>query len=293
MILLLILFLQIELKAELGKEFANKKLTIGDPFEIVVVVSIPAGKNISEPFVDSIEPFAITDQKHKIIQEKGVAKHIYHLTVSAFNTGNLKFPPLKFLLKEDAKIDTIKTNPVDIKIASVLPEGMKDINDIKGMIEFPDPLPVILLIIAICATVITLFLRKFYIKLTQKKGYKEQKIPCWDRALNAIDLLLKEDFIGKGMVKRFYYTLTEILKRYLEERFNFPAIEQTTTEIVHSMKMLKLPWRDEFRDLFQYADMVKYAKFIPPKEATDDIVKKSKELILKTLPETEDKKEKV
>ncbi|MEO0128505.1 MAG: hypothetical protein ABIL44_12265 [candidate division WOR-3 bacterium] len=291
MILLLLLFLQIELKAELGKEFINKKLTIGDPFEIAVVVSIPANKNISEPFVDSIGPFAIIDQKHKILQEKGIARHYYRLRVSAFNTGELKFPPLKFLLKENSNIDTIQTNPVDIKIASVLPEGMKDINDIKEMIEFPNPLPVIFLIIVICAGVIAFFGTKFYKRFKQKRIFEEQKIPCWERALNAVDALIKEDFINKGMVKKFYYTLTEILKRYLEERFNFPAIEQTTTEIVQSMRNLKLPMRDEFRDLFQYADMVKYAKFIPPQEATEDIVNKSKELILKTMPEDKGEKE--
>ncbi len=288
--LLFLLFLQIEAKAELGKAFLNKKTTIGDPFEIIVEVSIPVNNNLSGPFIDSIEPFAIIDQQHKIIQEKGIAKHNYRLRVSAFNTGDLKFPPLKFLLKGEAKIDTIQTNAVDIKIASLIPEGMKDINDIKEMIEFPNQLPLILLIIAICVGTLLFFVIKFYRKLKQKRIFEEQKIPCWERALNAIDSLIKEDFINKGMVKKFYYTLTEILKRYLEERFNFPAIEQTTTEIIYSMKALKLPLRDEFRDLFQYADMVKYAKFIPPQEATENIIKKSKELILMSVPEDKGEK---
>lgn len=290
MVLLYLLLLQIEAKANLAKEFASKRLTIGDPFEIVVEVSVPANKNISEPFIDSIEPFAIIDQKHKIIQEKGIAKHNYRLRISAFNTGELKFPPLKFLLKEDSKTDTIQTNPVDIKIASILPKDFKDINDIKEMIEFPNPLPVIILIIVICAFVIALLGTRFYKKFKQKRIFEEKKIPCWEKALSAIDLLLKEDFINKGLIKRFYYTLTEILKRYLEERFNFPAIEQTTTEIVQSMKMLKIPLRDDFQSLFQYADMVKYAKFIPPQGATDDIVNKAKELILKTVPEDKGEK---
>jgi len=292
MILILwFIFSQFEAKAELAKEFFNKKLTIGDPFEIQVEVSIPANKNISEPFIDSIEPFAIIEQKHKIIQEKGKAKHNYRFRVSAFNTGELKFPPLKFLLRGDSKIDTIQTNPVDIKITSILPEGMKDINDIKEMIDFPNPLPAIILIIVICAGVIAFLGIKFYKKLKQKKIIKEEKIPCWTRALNAIDSLLREDFINKGMIKKFYYTLTEILKRYLEERFDFPAIEQTTTEIVQSMKMLKIPLRDDFQSVFQYADMVKYAKFIPPQDATDGIVNKAKELILKTVPEDKGEKE--
>lgn len=283
--LLILLLLQIDIKANPAREYLNKKLTIGDPFEIVAVVSIPANKNISGPFIDSIEPFAIIDQKHKIKQEKGIANHNYRFKVVAFNIGDLKFPPLKFLIKEGTKIDTIQTNPVDIKIISILPENMKDINDIKEMIEFPNPLPVIILIIVICAGLLFFFGTRYYKKLKQKRIIGERSIPCWERALNALDGLLKEDFINKGMIKRYYYTLTEILKRYLEERFNFPAIEQTTTEIVQSMKALKLPLRDEFKDIFYYADMVKYAKFIPPPESNEEIVRRSRELIMKTIPE--------
>ncbi|MEO0185074.1 MAG: hypothetical protein ABIL22_05525 [candidate division WOR-3 bacterium] len=285
MILPFILFLQIGLKAELGKEFVNKKLTVGDPFEIVVELSIPTNKNISEPFIDSIEPFTITDQKHKITQEKGIAKHIYRLRVSSFNTGELKFPPLKFLLKEAERIDTIQTNSVDIKIVSVLPEGMKDINDIKEMIEFPNPLPLIIVIIVICAGGIGVLGVKFYKKLKQKKILEEQKIPCWERALSALDKLSKEDLVNIRIIKQLYYTLSEILKRYLEERFGFPAIEQTTTEIVQSMKTLKTPLREEFQNVFNYADMVKYAKFMPPAEETKNILQQSKELITKTIPQ--------
>ncbi len=284
MIFLYLLFIQIEAKAELAKEFINKRLTIGDPFEIIVNIETPSNKNLSEPSIDSIEPFAILSQAHKIIQEKGRSRHTYHFKATAFNTGELKFPAIKFFLKDKDKIDTIATNMIDIKIASLLPEGMRDINDIKEMIEFPNPLPVVLLIVAICAGLLTYLGIKLYKKLKKKEPTEEEKIPCWERALNSLDTLIKEDLINKGLIKRFYYTLTEIIKHYLEERFNFPAIEQTTTEILQSMKLLKIPLRDEFQDVFQYADMVKYAKFVPPPTASEEIVKKSRELILKTIP---------
>ncbi|MCX7994850.1 MAG: hypothetical protein N3A65_03625 [candidate division WOR-3 bacterium] len=285
MIMLWLLFLQIEIKANLSKEFINKKLTVGDPFEIVAEISIPADKNISDPFIDSLEPFAIIEQRHKIIQEKGFARHHYHFRAAAFSTGDLKFPSIKFILKDGTGMDTIQTNPVDIKILSILPEGMKDINDIKEMLEFPDPLPVIILVVIVVAGALIFFGLRFYRKMKQKKLIEEKKIPSWERALNALDMLLKEDLLNKGLIKRFYYTLTEIIKRYLEERFNFPAIEQTTTEIIQSMKLFKVPMRDEFQNVFQFADMVKYAKFVPTPEATEEIIKKSRELILKTIPE--------
>jgi|UniRef100_A0A7V3VTP0 hypothetical protein len=281
----LILFFQIEAKAELAKDYLNKKLAIGDPFEIIVELTVPINKNVSEPFIDSIEPFAITNHTHKIIQEKGIAKHRFHFQAVAFNTGELKFPPFKFVVKDENKIDTVLTNQVDIKVHSVLTGEMKDINDIKGMIDFPNPLPVVISLIIIGAGIISFFGIRFYKRLKQKRFIEEKKIPCWDRAINAIEALLKEDYLSKGLVKKFYYTLTEILKRYLEERFQFPAVEQTTTEIFHSMKSLKIPLREDFQHIFSYADMVKYAKFIPPFEETQSIIQKSKELIIKTIPQ--------
>ncbi|MEO0136408.1 MAG: hypothetical protein ABIL40_07205 [candidate division WOR-3 bacterium] len=285
MILLIFLLYQIEARANLAREYINRKLTIGDPFEIIVEVTFPTGKNISEPFVDSIGPFTIIDQQHKIVQEKGFAKHNYLIKAAAFATGDLKFPPLKFIFKDGTKIDTVQTDSVEIKVASVLPQEMKDINDIKEMIEFPSYLPVIILLIVVAAGLSTFLGLRFYRRWRQQKSVAERKIPCWERALNALDGLVKEDLLNKGLIKKFYYTLTEIIKRYLEERFHFPAIEQTTTEIIQSMKLLKVPMRDEFQRVFQFADMVKYAKFIPSSEATDEILKKSRELILKTIPE--------
>ncbi len=287
----LFLFIQIEAKADLAKDFMNKRLTVGDPFEIVIELTAPSVKKVSEPFIDSIEPFAIIDKKHEIVQEKGITKHNYRLRVAAFNTGELKFPGFKFLVKESTAVDTIQTNPVGIRIVSVLPEGMQDINDIKEIIDFPNFMPVIVLIIIVGAGVIGFLGFRFYKKLKQRIITEQEKIPCWEKALSALDKLSKEDFLNKGMVKRFYYTLTEILKRYLEERFGFPAIEQTTSEIIQSMKLQKIPLRDEFHSVFTYADMVKYAKFVPPEEQTENIMRQSKELIKKTIPVTGVEKE--
>uniref|UniRef100_A0A7C4XGQ7 Protein BatD n=1 Tax=candidate division WOR-3 bacterium TaxID=2052148 RepID=A0A7C4XGQ7_UNCW3 len=285
--LTLIFFCQVEAKAYLEKEFANKRLTVGDPFYVVVEITTSDKKDISEPFIDSIEPFAIIDKKSRTIQERGNKTCNYRFQIVAFNTGDLKLPGFKFLIKDQTKIDTIQTNPVDIRITSILPEGMKDINDIKEIIDFPNFLPVILLVIAIAVAIIGFLGYRLYKKMEKKKISEEEKIPCWERALNALDKLSKEDFLKRGMVKKFYYNLSEILKRYLEERFEFPAIEQTTTEIIQTMKLQKIPLRDEFQDVFACADMVKYAKFVPPIEQTENIIRQSRELITKTIPQSE------
>ncbi len=283
-ILLLLMLTQIETKAYLAKEYVNKKLTIGDPFEILVVIEAPVNKKISQVFADSIEPFVILDQKRKIVQEKGKVIDTYHFKVAAFNTGELTLPPFKFTVGEGTTLDTIQTNTIEVKVQSLLSEDMKDINDIKPMIEFPNLLPFILMIVVILLAIVLFFGFRLYRRIKRRIASPEKLIPCWEKALNALDALLKEEIVDGRTLKKFYYALTEILKRYLEERFGFPAIEQTTTEIIQSMKLQKIPLRDDFQTVFTYADMVKYAKFIPPQNATENLVKQVRELIHKTIP---------
>ncbi len=284
-IIFIIIFSQIEAKANLSREYLNKKFTAGDPFEILVEIKAPAGQKPAGPFIDSIEPFVIIDQKHKIIQEKGQSKDIYLLKVAAFSAGDLKFPSIKFFLRDSTRLDTIKTNEVPIKIISVLPEKMEDINDIKEAVEFPNPLPLLLVLILAGSGMLSFIGMKLYKKYKRIKAEKKPSIPCWEQAMHAINNLLGQDLVAKGLLKKFYYTLSEILKRYLEFRFGFPAIEQTTTEIIQSMKRDKIPLRDEFADFFSRIDRVKYTKYIPPQNEIETIVNQARDLISRTIPE--------
>lgn len=283
-ILIFLASTQIEAKASMAKEFVNKKLTVGDPFEILVEVKTPAGMNPSEPFIDSLEPFAIIGQTHKSIQEKGMLQNIYLLRVASFAAGDLKFPAVKFLVRDSVRVDTIRTNEVAIIVNSVLPEKMEDINDIKRAAEFPNPLPLVLMLGLAGLGILYFIGAKLYKKYKKLKTETKPSLPCWDEAMDAITNLLNQDLIASGLLKRFYYTLSEILKRYLEYRFGFPAIEQTTTEIIQNMKKDKIPLRDEFTDFFSRVDRVKYTKYIPPQSEIDNIISQAKDLITKTIP---------
>jgi len=63
-------------------------------------------------------------------------------------------------------------------------------------------------------------------------------------------------------LKEYYTRLTEILRKYIEERYGFSAMEMTSSEIIEHLvaagdeKMLS-----ELRTLFETADLVKFAKY--------------------------------
>jgi hypothetical protein len=66
----------------------------------------------------------------------------------------------------------------------------------------------------------------------------------------------------EGRHKEFYGSLTEILRRYLERRFAFPATRETTSEIHRRLRAQEADRRllAVFKELFDRADLVKFSK---------------------------------
>jgi hypothetical protein len=283
---LVLLLFQVEIKTRILPEYANRRLTVGDPIGVSVILTYPQAGKISEPIPDSLPPFAITGITSRVVQQKGIASCTYRIQLRAFAAGEPKLPVLKFIYRAGtAAPETLKSEPVPVKIASVLPKDMKDINDVKKMIEFPNFLPFILLVICVALAVAVFFGLKLYRRLKKIQAAAAPAVPPWDEALQAIDRLNGMELIAKGLIKRYYYALSEILKRYIERRFEFNAVEQTTTEIMYTMKYHKVPERDDFGRFFNRADMVKYAKFVPPAEELSAAEVQVRELVIKTKPE--------
>ena len=62
--------------------------------------------------------------------------------------------------------------------------------------------------------------------------------------------------------KRYYTHLTDALRRYMNERFGFNAMEMTSREIIERLKKEKDQQKiEELTMLFETADLVKFAKF--------------------------------
>ena len=61
--------------------------------------------------------------------------------------------------------------------------------------------------------------------------------------------------------KEYYTKLTETLRRYIEERYGFSAMEMTSSEIIHRLTQANdAIGLNELKSLFETADLVKFAK---------------------------------
>lgn len=269
------------------KPIGSKKLTVGDWFWLTITVKHPKAIAVSPLAVDTIEPFGIIEQKvtQKTMGDKMIST--FDLKLAAFAPGDLKIPPFRVFFTSDPQDTIIKyvtTDSIPITIVSVLPEDMRDINDIKRPLDFPNFLPLLLLAIGSGFGLLT-FIGYRLVKRFRRIREMIKPLPLpWEEALAAINRIPVEEWLTKNWVKRYYYTISEILKRYLERRFLFPAVEQTTTELIRTMKQNKIPERDGFSNFFTSSDLVKYAKFVPPYNEMIGVIDVVKELINKTKP---------
>ena len=63
-----------------------------------------------------------------------------------------------------------------------------------------------------------------------------KKIPPHQKALTAIEKLKVEKMTTSTDQKTYYTELTDTLRKYIEERFGFNAMEMTTTEIIYHLQ---------------------------------------------------------
>lgn len=88
-------------------------------------------------------------------------------------------------------------------------------------------------------------------------------IPPHQKALTSIEQIKREGNTQTAEdAKRYYTHLTDALRKYMNERFGFNAMEMTSSEIIERLKKEKDQQKiEELTMLFETADLVKFAKF--------------------------------
>lgn len=81
------------------------------------------------------------------------------------------------------------------------------------------------------------------------------------KALQEIERLKNEPHEGEEAQKQYYTRLTDTLREYLEARFAINAREMTSNQIIAELEQQDPERTDELREVFQTADLVKFARF--------------------------------
>lgn len=119
-----------------------------------------------------------------------------------------------------------------------------------------------ILMLLLIAAVIFLVVRLRQNKPIRMSFRIVKKIPAHEKALKEIDEIKHEHVEGQEAQKKYYTQLTDTLREYIESRFGFRAMEMTSDQIIEKLRQTgDQKMIDELRELFQTADLVKFAKY--------------------------------
>ena len=222
------------------------------------------------------------------------------INFTVWDTGLYKIPSVVFTIqhangdKENYSTPTLLltvNNPKDVdKMLQIAP--IKDI--VAEDLAFEDVLPYFMILAAVTLLSVVGFL--IYKRLKNKPDPMAiQRIiihPPHIVAAEKLRILKEKALWQRGEVKEYYSELSYILREYLEKRFNIPALESTTDElvgIIRSPKMTALNepfyFTDKIKNLLQTADLAKFAKVLPPENVHDNFWFDAAEVVEKTKPE--------
>ena len=196
------------------------------------------------------------------------------ITVYAFDSATLFIPPFEFVTSVG---DTLRTNSLALKVfvpfegVEVDPEkfaGFKDVEDPEFVLldyiwYFLWPL----ITLAILAA--AWFGWKYYKRQQSNKPVevvKAKPIPPHIVAMEALQALADKKLWQNGRDKQYHTELTDILRLYIERRFEVPAMEKTSDEILEELYELAESQKASLTNLKQIlsiADLVKFAKYQP------------------------------
>jgi len=250
-------------------------ITIGDLITYSVTITRDPDINVELPALgENLGQFEIRDYTvHKPRKAEGKVIDQVDYIISTFDTGEFTIPPVKisYSISGNQEIKNLRTENIQINVVSVKSSEAGDIREIKPPWEIPRSLKMIFLIGGIALVVILAFLGVIlYVrKRRQNKTLVPQRMepprPPHELAIQKLKQLAASDLLDKGRIKKFYSEISEIIRIYIEGRFNIIAIELTTFELLEGMESVQLP-DDIFSVLEKFltcCDLVKFAQYKP------------------------------
>ena len=262
-------------------------MTIAETMLLELEAVIGQGYEVKMPKVDAVlQNFGIVDWTNcgdRLDEQNNVVSR-YQYRLEPFLSGKCAIPAFKFEFHDvnspEEKKYELTTEPIDIEVASLLGEEREKLSiaDIEGVVEMrAEPSYWWLWAaggLAVVAVGSVLYLRRErHIKLV--RIFK----PAHEIAYERLRALVKEDLVKAGMIKEFYERISDILRHYIEHRFDFRAPERTTDEF-----LIELQWsralsegdKESLGEFLRHCDLVKLARYTPTTaqiQRTFDLVK--------------------
>lgn len=275
-----------------------------DPLEITIgghaVVSLsasadgpaitwPAVGDTLAPHIEVISASALDTTEVDGVGGPAAIMVVQRITITSFDTGYWAIPPFKL----QAGGAGVETDPLLLRVNGFAVDSAAVPAPIKPIVRLPfSPLWWVrqhwtwvagaagILI----AAALTLLLVRRIRRPSEPVAVPIEVPPLHQRILAQLDALEHERLWQQGQHKAYQSRLTDLLRAYIEERYEVPALERTTDELMHELRVSPMSSDHQalLANMLRNADLVKFAKWLPSPQENEQLMASARRFVTST-----------
>jgi hypothetical protein len=311
MTLLLVLLLTGALPAQVTVTLEGVKdsLEVGDPMDVRLTISAPAGGRIQLPdwseTLGEFELLAPVDTA-AIAKPLGGTPISIGLNLTCYEGGEqvLQPIPVRWVSADESRIDSAQTEPMIIYVQGIVPDSILALADttqkphkllqpnrIKKLgVSLAEIAPRLLFL---GAAVGAFYLVRRWLRRRKKRAEVTAEVaalptrPAHEVALENLDKLRDDQLFQAGKIKEYYVRLSGITRLYIEGRYQVSTMESTSFQLLRDIESVLMDQnlRSVLAGLLEDADLAKFAKHRPGEEICQRDLEKSYVFVRKTMPQ--------
>ena len=264
-VILLILAVVSHAQVQVTASVDSTKILIGGRSHYFITVYAPKGTKISFPKFNNkkeiVSDVEVLSVKSDTADANGKVRIRRIYTITAWDAKRYTIPAQKVIVGGATKTTgnvTLDVQAVPVDTVKSTPMPPDDIQ--KVPFSWGEWVPVILVIVL--ALILICFVFYLYKILCHKKNgralKKTRALSYYEQAKHDLSEIAANKMLYAEQ-KAYYTDVTNVLRKYISQRYNINALEMTSHEILESMK--DVCDVSELKVVFNTADLVKFAKY--------------------------------
>jgi hypothetical protein len=240
------------------------EMMIGEQATVTLTVQTADDAKVDWP---TFQPRQMLVPGVEVLNTQRTSDHTMVITLTSFDGNLYHLPPFKVKIngKEQQSADlALKVVEIEVDTTQLNkffpPKDVQDNPFLWSDWSLSFWLSVLLLVlIALCGYL--------YLRLRDNKPVIShikivKRLLPHQKAMKEIEQIKADRMVASENAKEYYTKLTDTLRKYIEERYGFSAMEMTSSEIIERLTAAgDQQSLDELRQLFTTADLVKFAKY--------------------------------
>ncbi len=268
----------------------RRQITVGTPMILTLVVEhhkdiqlFPRPISIESEYLEAYSP-KITSRKNKTTRRSQIVTQLEYKFI-AFEPGEHEIPPIIIKgLDAEGQEYYIASQPVKFTVRGIKPHGASDIRDIKNPMPVPRSLlPYVLfsgLFVAGMVVAVYLYARKLKHPVETAPEITMQR-PPHEVAYDELRKIEQMDLVAKGEMKEYYTRVSDVIRTYIEERYEVAALELTTGKLLETLAAQQLPKEHiaQIGGFLRSCDFVKFAQYQPSVSEAQEVLQQARDII--------------